>query len=145
MAHSEYAVTVNRPVEEVFDFLADGTNNQKWRSAVMSIKKVSGGDGLGATYEQVLRGPGGRKIAGDYRVTGYDRPTTLGFEVIAGPARPVGRFELTPEGTDRCGVKFTLDLQPSGVMKLMAPMVRRQLEREVASLEELKQVLDGPG
>ncbi len=142
MGQSEHTVMINRPVEQVFDFLADGTNDIKWRAGVISIRKASGGNGSGATYEQVLKGPGGRKIPGDFRVTTFDRPSTLGFEVIAGPARPVGRFDLTPDGTDRCRVTFTLEVQPHGVMKLMTPMVNRQMEREVAALDQLKRVLD---
>jgi uncharacterized protein YndB with AHSA1/START domain len=94
MAHAEATVTINQPVEEVFDFLADGTTNTQWRSGVIDITKASG-DGAGATYRQTLKGPGGRKIQGDYRVTGFDRPTRLAFEVIAGQGAGHGGHAVT--------------------------------------------------
>src|SRR5262245_52758712 len=33
--------------------------------------------GAGATYQQTLSGPGGRRIRGDYRVTSHTPPTLL--------------------------------------------------------------------
>jgi uncharacterized protein YndB with AHSA1/START domain len=147
MAHAEARVTIEKPAREVFDFLADGVNNKRWRSGVVEISRVSGdavsGEGVGARYRQTLRGPGGRSIDGDYRITACDRPTRLAFEVVAGPARPTGTFLLRPEGPSSVSVTFTLDLQPRGLMRAMAPMVNRQMQKEVAALTELKRVMEG--
>jgi hypothetical protein len=41
-------------------------------------------------------------------------------------------------------VTFTLDLASKGLTKLMAPMIQRQMQKEVALLEALKGVLEGP-
>ena len=90
MPSAEHTVTIARPIDEVYAFVADGTNNPRWHSGVIEISRTSEQDGLGATYRQVLTGPGGRRIDGDYRVTAYDPPRRLGFEVTAGPARPKG-------------------------------------------------------
>jgi uncharacterized protein YndB with AHSA1/START domain len=141
MAHAEATVTINQPVEEVFDFLADGTTNKQWRSGVLDIAKASG-DGAGAIYRQTMKGPGGRKIQGDYRVTRLERPTRLAFEVIAGPARPTGSYELRAESPTSTSVTFTLDLEPRGLAKIMGPMINRQMQKEVASITELKRVLE---
>jgi uncharacterized protein YndB with AHSA1/START domain len=141
MADAEATVRIERPAEEIFDFLADGRNNPKWRPAVTEIALVSGA-GVGATYRQTMRGPGGRTIAGDYRVTESDRPRLLQFEVIAGPARPRGTFHLEPVGSDATQVTFSLNLQPTGVMRLMTPMIKRQMRREVSALRDLKRVLE---
>src|SRR5215467_15172071 len=118
MPYAEHAVTVNRPASVVFDYLADGTHNREWRSGVLEIERTSAADGPGATYRQVLAGPGGRRIAGDYRVTVFDPPQRLEFQVIAGPARPTGVFELS-EADQRTTVRFTLDYRPAGAMRLM--------------------------
>jgi uncharacterized protein YndB with AHSA1/START domain len=141
MAHAEYSVTVNRPAGEVFDYLADGSHNREWRSGVLEIERTSAANGEGATYRQVLSGPGGRRIAGDYRVTVFDPPRRLEFAVIAGPARPTGVFELAEAGHGTT-VRFALDLQPTGFTRLMAPMIAKQMQREVAQLDTLKAVLE---
>jgi uncharacterized membrane protein len=133
MAHSVSAVTVPRPIADVFAFLADGTNNPKWRPDVTSIQLVEG-SGVGAQYSQTMKGPGGRSIAGDYRITRYDEPVRLDFEVTAGPARPVGSFTLRAVDEQSTEVTFTLDLRPRGLMVLMTPMINKQVRTETANL-----------
>jgi uncharacterized protein YndB with AHSA1/START domain len=141
MIRSQSRVTVNRPAEDVFRFLADGTNNPKWRSGVLEISKVSG-EGVGAVYKQVLRGPGGRPVAGDYRVTEFQPPNRLAFAVIAGPARPIGTFTVRSEDALKSTVTFSLEVRPKGAMFFMSPMIARQVRREVEAIGQLKRVLE---
>src|SRR5215469_8863687 len=146
MLHAEHSVTINRPPQAVFDYLADGTHNRDWRTGVVEIRRTTDTQGEGASYRQVLTGPGGRRIDGDYRVTVFDPPRRLEFLVTAGPARPVGVFELTENPDQTTRVRFALDLKPAGLMKLMTPMITRQVRHEVAQLDTLKTVLErGPG
>lgn len=142
MPHAEHTVTVARPQKDVFDYLAEGTHNREWRSGVLEISRTSATDGQGATYRQVLAGPGGRRIDGDYQVTVFDPPRRLEFQVTAGPARPAGVFELSENADQSTRVRFSLDLDPAGPMKLMTPMITRQMRREVAQLDNLKAVLE---
>lgn len=142
MPHAEHTITVSRPAREVFDYLADGTHNREWRAGVLQIERTSADNGEGATYRQVLAGPGGRRIDGDYRVTAFDPPRRLEFQVIAGPARPAGAFELTENPDHSTRVRFVLDLKPAGLMKLMTPMITRQMRREVAQLDTLKTIIE---
>ena len=102
MARSEASAVIDRSAEDVFDFLADGTNNPTWRDGVIEISRASG-EALGAIYKQTLRGPGGRTIAGDYRITEFDRPRRLSFEVIAGPGRPPAPSCWNPRATGAPG------------------------------------------
>lgn len=144
MPHAEHTVTVNRPAGDVFDYLADGTHNRDWRSGVLEISRTSAAGGEGATYRQVLSGPGGRRIDGDYRITVFDSPRRLEFLVTAGPARPSGTFELTENPDQSTKVRFALDLTPTGMMRLMTPMIARQMRSEVAQLDTLKAILERP-
>jgi len=143
MAHAEHTVTVDRPAAEVFAYLADGTNNPHWRPGVVEISRSSPADGPGATYRQVLKGPGGRRVSGDHRITTHQPPTLLEFAVTAGPARPTGRFELSETAPGHTTITFTLDLRPRGLVRLMNGMVTRQMRTEVQQLERLKHNLEG--
>ncbi|MEP6599478.1 MAG: SRPBCC family protein [Actinomycetota bacterium] len=136
MAHAEHSVIVNRPIAEVFAFLADGTNNPSWRPDVTSIRHVFG-SGVGAQFAQTMNGPGGRSIPGDYRITRYDGPTRLDFEVTDGRARPTGSFVLRETVPGSTEVTFTLDLKPRGLMVLMTPMINKQVRVEVANIDKL--------
>jgi len=142
MPHAEYTVTVARPQKDVFDYLAEGSHNREWRAGVLEISRTSAADGQGATYRQVLAGPGGRRIDGDYQVTVFEPPRRLEFQVTAGPARPTGVFELSEDADQSTRVRFSLDLNPSGLMRLMTPMISRQMRREVTQLDNLKAILE---
>ena len=103
------------------------------------------GTGVGATYQQTMKGPGGRSIPGDYRITRYEEPTRLDFEVIAGPARPTGRFDLRETATDTTEVTFALDLKPRGFMVLMTPLINKQVRTEVGNIANLPRAMGESG
>lgn len=142
MAHAENEITIDRPATEVYAFLADGLNNPVWRRSVQSIALKTGLPGeTGAVYGQTLTGPRGRSIQGDYRITTADPGRTLVFQVIAGPARPEGRYLLT-EDEGRTTVRFILDLKLAGPMKVLDGLVTKTMQAEVSQLEELKTVIE---
>jgi uncharacterized membrane protein len=141
MPSAEHQVTIARPTAEVFAFVADGLNGPKWRPGVLDIALVSG-SGVGAVYRQGVKGPGGRRIDADYRITAYEPNRLLAFEAIAGPVRPTGeyRFELAGDGTR---VNFALRAELGGFKKLlMSGAVQRTMDAEVEATETLKRLLE---
>jgi uncharacterized protein YndB with AHSA1/START domain len=143
MLSAEHEVTIARPPAEVFAFVADGLNAPKWRPGVLDIALASG-TGLGAVYKQGVKGPGGRRIDADYRITALEPNRRLSFEAIAGPVRPTGQFVLDDvNGATR--LKFTLQAELGGIKKLlMGGTVQKTMNAEVAATERLKQVLEAP-
>ncbi|HYR62485.1 MAG TPA: SRPBCC family protein [Actinomycetota bacterium] len=142
MPSATNTVTVQRPIDEVFQFLADGTNNPRWRPGVLDISPPAGGPAVGAVYAQGMKGPRGKRIAGDYRITELSPSTRIAFEVVAGPARPTGSFELSEPAPGATTVRFGLDLKPRGPMRLMSGMIARSMAEEVACLANLKEALE---
>jgi len=146
--HADHTVVIAAHIAEVFAFLADGTNNARWRPGVMDVTPPSEGPGEGAVYGQGLRGPTGRRFDGDYRITEFQPPSRFAFEVVAGPARPTGVFELSEPVPGATTVHFVLDLQPRGFMKLpmklAGPRIDKQMRAEVACLDKLKEELEAP-
>jgi uncharacterized membrane protein len=142
MPSAKHEVTISRPVAEVFAFVADGLNAPRWRPGVVDIALVSGA-GLGAVYKQGVKGPGGRRIDADYRITAYEPNRRLAFEAIAGPVRPTGQFDFDDaDGATR--LRFALQADLSGIKKLlMGGAVQKTMDAEVAATERLKQVLEG--
>jgi hypothetical protein len=144
MPRASGEVIIGRPLGDVFAFIANGENNSKWRSAVTDIALASGTAGsVGALYRQGMRGPGGR-VPADYKITRCEPGKTLAFCVTTGPARPEGQydFESVSSGTR---VRFSLWWEPKGLARLLAPMVARQMPKEIGSLSTLKQVLEAGG
>ncbi len=141
MPAAEHQVSIARPVADVFAYVADGLNGPRWRPGVLDVALASG-SGVGAVYKQGVRGPGGRRIDADYRVTAFEPNRRLAFEAIAGPVRPTGeyRFEAT-DGSTR--LTFTLQAELGGIKKLlMGGAVQRTMDAEVAATERLKTILE---
>lgn len=143
--HVENTITIDRPIEDVFAYLADGLNNPRWRPSVLSIEPASGSGGLGSRYRQKMRGPGGRTIDGDYEVTRFEPPRLFEFKVIVGPGRPTGVFTLSTPEPGRTSVTFSLDMEPTGMMRLMSGLVASTMQSEVDQLSTLKEVLEQAG
>jgi uncharacterized membrane protein len=142
MAHAENSVTIARPAGAVYAFILDGTKNARWRPAVLSISHdASSPGGVGAIYRQQLKGPGGRPIAADYEIVEAQPDRLITFRVIAGPARPTGTYHFS-ERDGATTVHFTLDFQPSGLGRLMDPLIAQSMRSEVATLANLKAYLE---
>lgn len=141
MPSATNTITINRPIADVFAYVADGLNAPTWRSGILDIAHASG-DGLGAVYRQGVKGPGGRRIAADYEITAWEPPTRLAFKAIAGPVRPTGEYRLAEAGGGTT-VTFSLDAQLGGLQKLlMGGAVQSTMNAEVANLARLKAVLE---
>jgi uncharacterized membrane protein len=141
MPSAEHQVTIARPVDEVFTYVADGLNAPSWRPGVLDIAHVSG-TGVGTVYKQGVKGPGGRRISADYRITAFERDRRLSFEAIAGPVRPTGTFlfEAAAGGTR---LTFSIAAELGGIKKwLMGGAVQKTMDAEVAATERLKAVLE---
>jgi uncharacterized membrane protein len=141
MAPAEGSITIERPVNVVFDFVADGMNNPKWRPSVMDIQPVPGN---ASSFKQGLRGPGGSRIDGDYKITESRKNELIHFQVIAGPARPTGTYQFEAVG-ESTRLTFILHFEPKGVAKLMDPMINASMRSEIAMLSNLKTYLENQG
>jgi carbon monoxide dehydrogenase subunit G len=141
MPEATYAATINRPVDAVFAFVADGENCTQWRPGVTDIKRESG-SGVGTRYQQGVKGPMGRRIAADYEITGLEPGRRIEFQTVSGPVRPHGRydFEAVDGGTR---LTFALDAGLTGLRRLlMGSMVQKTMDAEVRTLDNLKRVLE---
>ncbi len=142
MPAAKRTITIDRPPEQVFAFFADPANDQRWRPHVKEIS-ASGPVGVGSKIHQVVEGPGGRGIAADIEVTGYEPPSRYAFHVIAGPARPVGEFRIAPSGTGS-EVTFSLHAELGGFKSLlMGGAVQRSMDGEMAALDTAKRLIEG--
>ena len=143
MINVQESIVINRPIDEVFAFVANFENNPKWESNFQKVKLLSSTpSGVGTKYQCELKLPG-QTASSKFEITEYQVNKKIAFEgEPAGPAKPDGSylFEAVPDGT-----KITLVPQPkfSGLFKLMEPMmagyVRKQNQEH---LKKLKSVLE---
>lgn len=141
MPSAHDSVSINRPVGDVFAFVADGETARQWRPGVLDVAHVSG-EGLGAVYRQGVKGPGGRRIAADYEVTAFEPNQRIAFRAIAGPVRPTGEYRFAADG-DRTTVSFSLEATLGGWKALvMGRAVQATMQSEMRTLDGLKRILE---
>ncbi|HEY5669446.1 MAG TPA: SRPBCC family protein [Anaerolineales bacterium] len=138
----EKSIFINRPQQEVFDYVSDAANVHKWQSQMISAEWSSEGPhGIGSTQRAVARFLG-RSIEATSEITTWDPPNHHGFKVVSGPFPLEGGMKFVSEGN---GTKVTMDgqLEVGGFFKLAEGLVRKQLESQfVTNLEALKLLLE---
>ena len=124
MTQAHHIVRIERPIEEVFDFLADGTNNPRWQRLVVRTAPSNDAIGVGHTFSQQVRHPLGFTVPADFRVTEYERPRLLSVIVTAGgPIRPTLTYELTPDGEHATILRCKVEHPLAGMARLAAPAI----------------------
>jgi uncharacterized membrane protein len=142
MPTAERTVTIRRPVDDVYRFIASGDNQAAWRPAVVSVKLRSGTDGqAGAVYEQLVKGPFGRPVSADFEIVSATPNRELSFRGIAGPVRPEGSYVFAGAG-DSTTVTFALRAELAGPARLMGAMVAKTMQNEVGCLDNVKAILE---
>ena len=136
------SVTVNRPVEEVWDFLSNFENTTRWSRGVLEARQTSEGPlGVGSTLQTVVRAFGRRRTA-DYLVTEYEPNHAFAFTVTSAPMTSRARYSIEPA---EAGTRLTAsgEAEATGLFKLLAPIVVRTLKRHSQDdLNNLKRILE---
>lgn len=144
MESFQNALTIRRPVEDVFAFLADLENVPKWNHAIDSTTKTSAGPvGVGSTYLQVRTEP--KRSEEAFEVTVFEAARRLAIDGEIGPFHARVDYRLEPfEGATR--LTNVVELEPaSTVSRLLAPFATSRVKTAVAqNLDTLKRILEAP-
>ena len=142
MINLENSVFINRPQQEVFDFLSNPANDARWQSSTEVSEWTSEGPpGVGSTQRSVIRFLG-RKIDSTIEVTIWDPPQQLGFKVVSGPLPFEGTVKLESKEN---GTQLTQTFQgePGGFFKIAEGLVGKQVEKQIdTDFNALKLVLE---
>jgi hypothetical protein len=142
----ERAIEIHRPVEQVFDFVAESRNDPRWCRKVSSVEQIEGpGPGPGSRYAVVHRPVPGRPSRDlDLTCVAWDRPRRIEWREDDGTDVFLVEYSLatTPNGT-RLRQRSDAEL---GVGRLLRPIFRIGIGRDIArQLRELKRVLEANG
>lgn len=143
MIEFEKSIFINRPQQEVFDFVTNLNNDPKWQSTIESVEQTSnGGIGTGSTWRYNVKFLG-RNVNSEIEMTSYDPPTEASVKAIGGPVpfENTYKFESVDGGT-QMSIIGKGDL--GGFFKLAEGLVRKQLLKQMdADANTLKAVLEG--
>ncbi len=126
----EATVVIDRPIEEVFAFLADGENDPKFSPRVLEISKTTDGPpGVGTVYASTVK-DAGVKTKREFKITEFEPPTRIRWTEVSKNlvSAPEGGYDLAPEGS---GTRVTLYnvFEGHGVGKVIAPLALRSARK----------------
>ncbi len=138
MARIEGEITIGRPVEVVFDYVADQTNEPQYNPNMVRAEKVTAGPvGKGTRFRSAVRSAG-RTAEMLIELSGYDRPRLLASTTTMKQMdiEYTLMFDPVAEGTR---MRWSGGVRPKGGLRLLGPLVTwmgtRQEQRIWSSLK----------
>lgn len=127
------SIDIDRPVDEVFDFVADQRNEPSYNPRMTSSEKLTDGPiGAGTRFRAVMQ-MRGRSLPMEIEFTDLDRPHRLASRTTGAGSQVVGQLTFQPVGR---GTRMTWDwdVRFGGPMRWLSPIVAwigRRQEREI--------------
>jgi uncharacterized protein YndB with AHSA1/START domain len=143
MARVQGDLTIGRPVESVFDFVADQTNEPQYNAAMVRAEKETRGPiGKRTKFRSAVRS-GRRAVDMVIEFTDYDRPRLLASHTTMKQAEIdyVLTFEPTSAGTH---MRWSGNVHPKGALHLLTPAIGWIGARQERRIwEGMKRCLEG--
>ena len=141
---------IERPVQEVWDYVSDVANMDNWVDGVEGAHQVSEGSlGEGSVVESKYSYRG-KTFDMVYEVIRYEPGRYLGMKSTEGPFPYDGLLELGEEGAQKTRVLNTIEVGTdswftSFMFTVLAPLMRSLMRRQLGKeLSQLKGVLESP-
>ena len=143
MIQIESSTQVNRPRDEIFDFITNVDNLAKWQASVVEARRLTQGQPrIGFQYEQRLK-VGPWRFDAVCTVTDFKPNERYAFQMTSeGPLDCDGRFDLQPVAG---GTRLTMTgvARLKGFARLIRPLLGGELRRETrAELATIKLLLE---
>jgi uncharacterized membrane protein len=133
-------IEIDRPAAEAWAVVADYDHDPAWRAGVATMAPDPPGIvQAGTTTAEELRFAGQtRRNRGE--VTAVDPGRSFRWRTVEGDDAEGGR-SVEPLGPDRCLVRLELDVRPTGIERVLAPvlgpLLRRTVRRDAARLRTM--------
>ena len=141
MIQHEVTIHINRPVEQVFTFLADTKNLRTWQSALVENEQLTEGPlRVGSRFREVRRtGPRQSEIRAE--ITVFEPNKHFATKTLTKPQVTVSYAFEKENGGTRITYKFVMIT--SGFMRLLEPLIAGSIKKDSDSdFEKLKHVLE---
>ena len=142
MIRVEHTVLIERPIEEVFDFMAKVENLPRWAENTVEAKQTSEGPLGAGTTCTVLNKAVRRQMLHHFVVTEYDRPTRYAAKTTAGPF-PIHLSYALEQFEGGTSVRTVSEADLGGILKLGEPFLRRMATKQIeVDHTRLKDILE---
>jgi dehydrogenase/reductase SDR family protein 12 len=137
----EDSIEINRPLEEVFDYVSDVANFPEWTAHTLEVHKDTVGPPQhGDSFTVVIKSVG-RRFETPYERTSFEPNRHYTDRAVGGPVPNQQwdySFQDTPGGTR---LRRAVEAEIGGILRLLEPLqkhaVQRQQRRDLRTLKEL--------
>jgi uncharacterized protein YndB with AHSA1/START domain len=138
----ETSVRVERPTEDVFDYVSDPLLFPRWNSAVQAVNHTSEVPGeVGSTYSMRRELPTGH-VENDLEVLVRERPSEFVIRTTSGPTPFLYHYRFASEG-DSTVVHLQASVELPRVAGVLGPLAARAVRRGVdANFAALQRILE---
>jgi len=122
MTRIEGGIVIGRPIDEVFDVVADARSEPRYNPRMVRVELLSDEPvGLGARFRAQLRSSRGRVVPMTIEWVAVERPRRLGAVTRSAAFEASGelRLEFVEDGTL---LRWSWDVRPQGAMRRLAPV-----------------------
>src|SRR3954466_15670775 len=130
--HFEGTTVIDRPIDEVFAFLADGTNDPKFSPRVQEIRKTTDGPvGVGTVFVSTVK-DAGMKSNREFELTEFQQPTRIRWTERSKNAItvPEGGYYLEPAGDGATRMTLSNSFEGHGFGKVLLPLALRAAKKD---------------
>jgi hypothetical protein len=128
MAHEfSGSAVIDRPITEVFEFLADGTNDPKFSPRVQEIRKATDGPvGVGTVFESTVKDVG-MKTGRSFELTAFEAPRKIRWAERSKNmvTVPDGGYDLEEVSENQTKVTIRNTFEGHGFGKLIVGLAAR--------------------
>ena len=132
------SAVIDRPITEVFQFLADGTNDPKFSPRVQEIRKTTDGPvGLGTVFESTVK-DAGMKTRRSFELTVFEAPTKIRWTERSKNmiTVPDGGYDLEEVGENQTKVTIRNTFEGHGVGKLIVGFAARAAVKDAPAFAQ---------
>jgi polyketide cyclase/dehydrase/lipid transport protein len=143
MARVSGEILINRPVEQVFDYVADQRNELAYNPRMLRSEKITDGPiGVGTRFRATAKS-GRRVVEMLIEITEYDRARGLGSQTTMSFVEVNGGLTFEPvDGGTR--MRWSWEVSPRGPLRMFGPLVARLGRRQEQTVwAGLKAQLEG--
>ncbi len=143
MAEFTVGVSIDRPINEVWDYTANFDNAPHWIKEIVAMSKLTPGPaGVGSKFKEVRR-MAGMTSEVQLELTEWAPPNSLNVKVAAKGMSGSARITFKPGKEGGTHVTQIMAVQFSGFMKLVGPMAMGTMKKgEQSAYNKLKEVLE---
>ena len=140
LIRNEHSIVIERPLDEVFAYLAAPWNMPEWQEAVLDASPI--GDD---TRVRVRRRFMGQIVTLVLETTEFKPNERFSFASESGPIALRGTVVVEPHERGTSAV-FTVSGEADGLFSLMGPFIEQVVRKEtVENASRLKEILEGRG